>query len=161
MKKLKLMNIYIDGSCRPTTKLGAFAVLIIDSKGNKTVLSGKRENVTNNIMELEALIAALENIKAEKLDKDNVIEIFSDSQYVVKGVNEWWTKWKANNYKTSTGLVKNLELWKRLEKLCKEVVCTLTWIKGHADNERHNEVDAIVFNLTDPINQPPVEIVVG
>jgi len=144
------MEIYIDGSCRPSSKLGGYAVLIIDDKGQQKIISGTQENVTNNIMELRALIEALKYIKEHKLDQQKEIEIFSDSQYVVKGVQEWWPKWKANNYRTTTGVVKNLGLWKELEKLVTEVKCHLTWIKGHAANIKHNEVDQIVFNLTAP-----------
>lgn len=146
--QIKRMNVYIDGSCRPTTKFGAYGILIIDEKGNRTTLTGTQENVTNNIMELVALIEALKYIREHQLDKDREIEIFCDSQYVVKGVKEWWAKWKKNNYMTTTGPVKNLDLWKYLEKLCKDVKCTLTWVKGHAMNERHNEIDRIVFDLT-------------
>ena len=149
------MNVYIDGSCRPSSRFGSYGVLIIDDKGHRTTLTGTQEDVTNNIMELTALIEALKYLRDNELDKTNQIEIFSDSQYVVKGISEWWTKWKANNYMTSTGPVKNLDLWKHLEKLCKEVKCKLTWVKGHAENVRHNEVDRIVYDLT---SRPPTKI---
>ena len=142
------MNIYIDGSCRPTTKFGSYGILIIDDKGNRKTLTGTREDVTNNIMELTALIEALKYIRDNELDKQFKIEIFCDSQYVVKGAIEWWPKWKANNFQTSTGPVKNLDLWKYLEKLRKDVTATLTWVKGHAENVRHNEIDKIVYDLT-------------
>ena len=142
------MKIYIDGSCRPNSKFGSYGVLIIDDKENRSTLTGTQEDVTNNIMELTALIEALKHIRDNQLDSQYEIEIFSDSQYVVKGVTEWWTKWKANNYMTTAGPVKNLDLWKHLEKLCKVVKYKLTWVKGHAMNERHNEVDKIVYNLT-------------
>ncbi len=142
------MKIYIDGSCRPTTGLGGYAILIIDEKGNRKVIKDTVPNVTNNIMEMQALIQCLKFIKENRLDLLYDIEIFSDSQYVVRGVTEWWTKWKANGYKNSTGPVKNLALWKEIEKLSQEVKCRLTWVKGHSNNELHNEVDRIVFKLT-------------
>ena len=142
------MQIFIDGSCRPNSRFGSYGVLIIDDKEERTTLTGTQEDVTNNIMELTALIEALKYIQTNQLDSLYEIEIFSDSQYVVKGVTEWWTKWKANNYMTSTGPVKNLELWKQLEKLRQSVKCKLTWVKGHAMNTKHNEVDKIVYNLT-------------
>lgn len=142
------MNIYIDGSCRPKTRFGSYGILIIDDKGNRRTLTGTREDVTNNIMELTAFIECLKYIKENDLDKDNVIEIFCDSQYVVKGITEWYPKWKANNYQTSTGPVKNLDLWKHAIKLSKDVKARLTWVKGHAENVRHNEIDRIVYDLT-------------
>lgn len=148
------MQIFIDGSCRPSTRLGAYAILIIDDKGKKEVISGKQEDCTNNIMELKALAECLKHIKNKQLDKQYDIEIFSDSQYVVKGITEWWTKWQANGYKTSDGGdVKNLAIWKEINKLSKEVKCRLTWIKGHANNINHNEVDRIVFGLTSENNE--------
>lgn len=153
MKKqeLKKLQIYIDGSCRPTTKIGAYAALAVyDNKEKKIIVSGKVNDVTNNIMELTALIEALKYIKDNNLDNNYDIEIFSDSQYVVNGVTQWWSKWAANNFTTSANQkVKNLELWKILIKLSNEVRCRLTWIKGHANNLLHNEVDAIVFKMTD------------
>lgn len=142
------MNIYIDGSCRPNSKFGSYGVLIIDDDGNRKTLTGTQEDVTNNIMELTALIEALKYIRANQLDSQYEIEIFSDSQYVVKGITEWYTKWKANNYMTTTGPVKNLDLWKHLDKLMKAVKCKLTWVKGHGQNIQHNEVDRIVYELT-------------
>ena len=146
------MKIYIDGSCRPSTRFGSYGILIIDAKGHRTTLTGTQEDVTNNVMEITALIEALKYIREHKLDAKNDIEIFSDSQYVVKGVMEWWEKWKANNFMTTTGPVKNLDLWKHLAKLGKEVKYKLTWVKGHAENARHNEVDKIVYDLT---SRPP------
>ena len=147
------MNIYIDGSCRPSTKLGGYAILVIDDKGHRHIITGTQENVTNNIMELVALIEALKYVKNNQLDKQYEIEIFSDSQYVVKGVNEWWTKWKANGYRNTSGLIKNLELWKEVEPLTNAVKCRLTWVKGHSVNIEHNEVDRIVYNLTAAKNE--------
>lgn len=143
------MEIYIDGSCRPKSRFGGYGILIIDDKGQRTVISDTQEDVTNNIMELLALIEALKYIKQNQLDELYEIEIFSDSQYVVLGLTQWMTKWKANGYKTSTGEdIKNIGLWKTLDKLAKSVRCKLTWIKGHANNRLHNEVDELVFNLT-------------
>ena len=146
--KIKTMNIYIDGSCRPSSKFGSYGVLIIDDKGNRHTLTGTQEDVTNNIMELTALIEALKYIRDNQLDSQYEIEIFSDSQYVIKGLTDWWPNWEANNYQTRTGPVKNLELWKELVALTKVVKSKLTWVKGHALNEKHNEVDKIVYELT-------------
>jgi len=144
------MRIYIDGSCRPSTGLGGYGILMIDDKGQREVITGTQTDTTNNVMELRALIEALKIIKDRQLDRHYNIEIFSDSQYVVKGVIEWWDKWKSNGFKTSAGAtVKNLDLWKEIEKLKNNVRCKLTWVRGHADNKEHNEVDKIVFDLTD------------
>ncbi len=147
-KNTDRMEIYIDGSYRAKTKIGAYGILIIKD-GVKQVITGVAINVTNNIMEMTALLETLKFLKETRLHEYNEIEIFCDSQYVVKGVEEWWTKWEANGFLTSTGEpVKNLELWKELIALSKEVKGRLTWVKGHALNELHNEIDKIVFDLT-------------
>ncbi len=142
------MEIYIDGSYRPKTKVGAYGILIVKDKV-KQVITGTALNVTNNVMEMTALIEALKLIKENGLDQNNLIEIFCDSQYVVKGVEEWWDKWEANGFLTSTGEpVKNIELWRELIGLSKEVRGKLTWVKGHGVNTLHNEIDKIVFDIT-------------
>lgn len=145
---IKKMNIYIDGSCRPSSRFGSYGILIIDDNGNRKTLTGTRDDVTNNIMEMMALLEALKYIHENKLDEQYEVDIYCDSQYVVKGVKEWWPKWVANNYRTTTGPVKNLELWKEIMDWCVKVKCTLNWVKGHAENARHNEIDQIVYDLS-------------
>lgn len=141
--------MYIDGSCRPKTNQGGCAVLIIHDDGTRQTLTDKKENVTNNIMELYAFILALTHIKENKLDKLYEIEIFSDSEYVVKGVTEWWDKWKANNFRTTSGPVKNLEIWKKIEELKNDVKFKLSWVKAHATCEGNNIIDKIAYKLTE------------
>lgn len=143
------LEIYIDGSCRKD-KYGTYGVLVVYPDGTQTVIHGDEENTTNNIMEMRALIAALDHIRELKLDETYDITIYCDSQYVVKGLTEWWGKWKANGYRSSTGLpIKNLDLWKQLVGVSKKVKATLKWVKGHANNEKHNEIDSIVFALSE------------
>jgi ribonuclease HI len=148
------MEIYIDGSCRPSTKLGGYGVLIVNPHGIKKIITGKQENVTNNMMELQALIAALTYIQefTKSNKKSYNFQIYSDSQYVVKGINEWWNMWKLNGYKTSSGPVKNLDLWKKIDDLMQNIKFSVTWVKGHSSNVRHNEIDKIVFDITDEKN---------
>lgn len=147
--KIKRMKIYIDGSCRPNSRLGGYAIKVIPDKSEEYWITGTQNDVTNNIMELTALIKALEHIEAEKLDEKYEIEIFSDSQYVILGLSEWWPKWESNDFMNSKNKpVKNLELWKKLHDLSLRVRCKLTWVKGHANDAQHNEVDAAVFKLT-------------
>lgn len=141
------MNIYVDGSYKPKTSTGAYGILIVTAQGEEQI-TGIEENVTNNVMELKALINCLLHIKKHKLDEEYFIVVHSDSQYVVNGLQLWWDKWVANGYKTSTGKpVKNLELWKELIALAETVKCELQWVKGHADNKLHNKIDKAIFEL--------------
>lgn len=144
------LDLYIDGSFRPKTDKGAYGVLAVTEGSKNLIASGVKLFVSNNIMELTAMIEALEAIIKYSLDEHYDVEIFCDSEYVLKGLQEWSIGWVRNNYKTAAGKpIKNKELWLSLIDLHKQVNVKLTWVKGHADTALHNEVDKIVFKLTE------------
>ncbi len=151
---MKKINIYTDGSCRPSTKQGSYGVLIVDTEtSSKTQLSGTQKDTTNNIMEMTAFLTALNYIYENQLDKENEVTIYSDSQYVLNGATIWWKGWKANNFRTTTGVVKNLELWKQIHEVKDKINVKLLWVKGHSTNANHNEIDKIVYDLSKPKNE--------
>ena len=110
------------------------AVILCD--GKQIELSGGASDTTNNRMELMGLIQGL-----KALDKDTTsVKIYSDSQYVVRAFNDGWLKsWKRNGWKRKEGPVKNLDLWKELDKLTAQRKCTFIWVKGHNGNQ-YNEL---------------------
>lgn len=128
------VTIYTDGSCLKNPGPGGWAfVSIQDGKENK--MSGGATDTTNNRMELMAVINALSS-----LQEPCSIVLHSDSQYVVKAFTEGWLRnWKANGWKTTTGEVKNKDLWKLLMILVSKHDITWKWVKGHAGN-RYNEL---------------------
>ncbi len=143
------LQLYIDGSYRAKSDRGAYAVLAVTDEAKATIDYGVENNTTNNIMEMTAMIKALEAIDNQSLDHHYDVEIFCDSEYVLKGIQEWYPAWVARGYKTAAGKdVKNRELWDALVPLTKKVKVKLTWVKGHAETTLHNEVDKIVNNLT-------------
>ncbi len=90
-------------------------------------------------MELTAPIKAL-----NKIPIGEKIEIYTDSKYVKIGITEWVTKWKKNNWKTSSKKkVKNIDLWKELDNLNEKYHIKWCWIKGHSGNILNDEVDQL------------------
>ena len=131
MKKILLFS---DGSSLGNPGPGGWGT-ILQYKETKKELSGGDPHTTNNIMELRGVIEGLKILK-EKCD----VTIFSDSKYVVQGINEWLANWKKNNWKTASKTpVKNQELWEEYDKLSTLHTIQAIWVKGHAghiENER-------------------------
>ena len=133
-----MIKIYTDGSCIGNPGAGGWAAIILDGK-NKKIISGSKNNTTNNQMELFAAIKALSNFNKKKSFK-----IFTDSNYVKDGITKWIKNWKKNNWKTSAKkAVKNQELWKKLDKLVKFHDVKWEWIKGHSTNIYNNLADEL------------------
>lgn len=116
--------IVCDGSCLRNPGPGGWAYGFI--QGTKvTYYSGCRENATNNIMELVAMIEAIQH-------HETVHEIYTDSTYVVNGINSWLAQWKKSGWKNSQNkIVKNLDLWQKIDQIYDNKV-RVKWIKGHA-----------------------------
>ncbi len=143
------LQLYIDGSYRAKTNKGAYAVLAVTEDSKTIIASELVIDTTNNIMEMSALIAAMKAIELNSLDTYYDIEIFCDSQYVIFGLTKWYPDWERRGFVTAGGKqVKNLELWKQLVAQSKKVKAKLTWVKGHAETQLHNEVDTIVNTMT-------------
>jgi ribonuclease HI len=128
--------IYTDGSSRGNPGPGGYGA-ILNWGGKIKELSGGYKRTTNNRMELMAVIAALEALNREGLH----IVIYSDSQYVVKAVQQGWLKkWIATNF---SGGKKNKDLWLRFYELSKKHSIRFVWVKGHADNPYNNRCDIL------------------
>lgn len=131
--------LYTDGACSGNPGAGGWAA-ILSYKGKQKVLSGGQEQTTNNRMELMAVIAGLESVKA------NVpVQVFSDSAYVVNAFTQnWILGWQKNNWRTAgKGEVQNKDLWQRLLVQTQRLNVTFNKVKGHADNEYNNRCDAL------------------
>ena len=133
-----MIKIYTDGSCLSNPGNGGWAAIINDN-GKILKISGNETKTTNNKMELMAPISAL-----KKINKDNKVEIYTDSKYVKLGITEWIHKWIKNNWQTSKKEdVKNKELWVELYELNKSFEINWIWIKAHAGNTLNEEVDSL------------------
>lgn len=131
---LNKLRIYTDGACSGNPGAGAWAYLVFYRDTIIYSDSGFHSDTTNNRMELVAFLKVLENF--------NNCEIILDSKYVLDGVTTWLPNWKRNQWKSSTGLVKNQDLWKEIDQLYNNREISLYWQKGHA-NSLHDYVDLL------------------
>ncbi len=128
---LKKIAIYTDGSSLGNPGPGGWAA-ILRYKTNEKIISGGEEHTTNNRMELMAVIKAIETLK-----KPCDIELFSDSTYVLKGIDKWLENWIKKNFKN----VKNVDLWKKFIDVSKNHKIHTHWIKGHSGYEENEICD--------------------
>lgn len=121
-----IVEAFTDGACRGNPGPGGWGVLLRFNDHEKRLFGGE-EQTTNNRMELMAVIQALES-----LNRDCVVKVTSDSQYVLKGINEWMDAWKKRGWKTAAKKpVKNVDLWQRLDKARQTHRIEWVWVKGH------------------------------
>ncbi len=134
--------MYTDGASRGNPGPGGYGTILLWG-GSRKELSGGYRFTTNNRMELMAVIAGLEALKKEGLK----IRIYSDSQYVVKAVEQGWLKnWVATNFK---GGKKNKDLWLYYHELAQKNNIRFVWVKGHADNPNNNRCDELATAAAD------------
>ena len=134
---------YTDGACSGNPGPGGWGVLLQDAKAGSAIkdreLSGGESATTNNRMEMTAAIKAL-----ECLSRSTRVRLHTDSQYLKNGITDWIRNWRANGWRTSNKKpVKNSELWKRLDELCREHDVEWIWLKGHAGYEGNERADAL------------------
>ena len=148
------VTLYTDGGCRPNPGPGGWgAILLRDGKKPKE-LSGSEPEATNNRMELRA---AIEGLRA--VEQGSRVRLFTDSEYVRKGITQWIEKWRANGWKTAgKKAVKNAELWRELSAELDRHEVEWHWVKGHAGdrwNERADELaSAAIPRAPLPVEDP-------
>ncbi len=136
---MKHVFIYTDGACRGNPGPGGWGVLLRYGRHEK-ILSGAEDHTTNNRMELTAAIQAL-----AALYEPCKIELYTDSQYVQKGVTEWLAGWKKKGWKKADKkLVKNADLWQALDQeVSRHHHITWHWVKGHSGHPENELADSI------------------
>lgn len=135
-----MLVINCDGSCRGNPGIGGWGVWAMDKERDINVeFYGHSPETTNNQMELSAAIVAVKLIVgAEKAI------IRTDSNYVIKGIEEWIKNWKKNGWKASTGKpVKNVDLWIQLDNLVQTRKIEWEWVKGHAGDVGNEKADQL------------------
>ena len=136
------IKIYTDGSSRGNPGPGGFGVILLWGGHRKEISKGYRRT-TNNRMELLAVIEGLKQLKKNHLP----VTIYSDSQYVVKAIEEGWLKnWIRTNFK---GGKKNRDLWTDYHELSQQFKISMKWVKGHADNPLNNRCDELATAAAD------------
>jgi ribonuclease HI len=134
------VHLFTDGACSGNPGPGGWAFILRQpATGREIERSGGERETTNNRMELRAVIEGLSTLK-----RPSIVELFSDSQYVLNGLNEWLDTWKRRAWRTAGRKpVKNQELWMRLDELRDVHELRFHWIEGHAghpENERCDEL---------------------
>lgn len=139
MLSMKEINLYTDGACSVNVQIGGWGCALIFGKHRKE-LSGGELNTTNNRMELMAVIKGLEALK-----EPCIVNIFSDSAYVVNAFQKNWIySWQMAGWKTSSKeKVKNIDLWEKLVDLGCYHKLNFFKVKGHSDNELNNLCDKL------------------
>ena len=128
------IKIWTDGACSGTPGPGGWGVLI-ERDGVRREVSGSHPKTTNNIMEMTACIEGL-----RMTEEGAEVDVWSDSQYVVKGITEWMANWKRKRWTTSEGKpVKNVSLWQTIDILCGKRKVAWHWVRGH-DGHVENEI---------------------
>jgi ribonuclease HI len=134
----EVVQVYADGACKGNPGPGGWGAILMEG-GNEKELFGGSPQTTNNRMELTAVIRALEALKHPR-----TVEVYTDSQYVQKGISEWLPDWKRRGWRTADKKpVKNVDLWQELEQVAGKHRVTWHWVKGHAghpENERADEL---------------------
>lgn len=141
------VTIYTDGACSGNPGPGGWGAVLM-YKNNKKEISGAKQDTTNNIMELTAVIEALKTLKFPCQ-----VDLYSDSAYVVNAFEKGWIyNWVKNNWKTADKKpVKNKELWEELYKLTKTHDVNFIKVKGHADNPYNNRCDELATGAIEHI----------
>jgi ribonuclease HI len=131
------VEIYTDGACSGNPGPGGWGALLL-CNGQERQLSGGEPHTTNNRMELTAVIKAL-----AALSRPCAVVLHTDSQYVQKGISQWIHGWKRKGWKTSTGPVKNIDLWQELDRLNQQHQVQWRWVKGHDGHPENERADAL------------------
>ena len=136
--QLKYVEVYTDGACKGNSGVGGWGAILV-YKDNMKEICGKDENTTNNIMELTAVIKALDSLREECH-----VVLTTDSNYVKDGITNWINNWKTNGWKTANKKpVKNKELWEKLDILTKKHIIDWKWVKGHSGHPGNEHADRL------------------
>jgi ribonuclease HI len=133
-----VVEVYADGACKGNPGPGGWGVLLV-AEGRERELHGGEPATTNNRMELTAVIRAL-----EALPHGSRVRLYTDSQYVQKGMTEWIASWKRRGWRTADRKpVKNEDLWKHLEELARDRQVAWHWVRGHNGHPGNERADAL------------------
>lgn len=142
------VHLFTDGACSGNPGPGGWGLILRHpATGKEIERAGAEANTTNNRMELMAVIEGL-----RLLTKPSVVELYSDSQYVLKGLKEWLTSWKRRGWKTADKKpVKNVELWQTLDELAQKHDVRMHWIRGHQGHPENERADRLAVKAREDL----------
>lgn len=136
--------IFTDGACSPNPGPGGWAAVLYLGE-HKKILTGSEKFTTNNRMELTAAIRAL-----QALEHPSLVELFTDSEYLRRGVTEWLPRWRARQWKRKGGRLANLDLWLILDSLISQHEVAWHWVRGHSNDPNNQFVDTLARHAIPP-----------
>jgi ribonuclease HI len=140
------VEVYADGACKGNPGPGGWGVLL-RAGGREREMHGGEPATTNNRMELTAVIRALES-----LEGPSQVRLYTDSQYVQKGITAWIHDWKRRGWRTADKKpVKNVDLWKRLEEVARGHEVEWHWVRGHSGHPENERADALANKGADAV----------
>jgi ribonuclease HI len=140
------VEVYADGACKGNPGPGGWGVLL-RAGGREREMHGGEPDTTNNRMELTAVIRALES-----LEGPSQVRLYTDSQYVQKGITAWIHDWKRRGWRTADKKpVKNVDLWKRLEEVARGHEVEWHWVRGHSGHPENERADALANKGADAV----------
>lgn len=132
------VEIFTDGACRGNPGPGGWGALLRSGDREKEIYGGDLDT-TNNRMELTAAIRALEALK-----RPCRVVLYTDSEYLRRGISEWLMKWKRNGWRTANRKpVKNEDLWRELDELSGRHEVIWRWVRGHAGHPENERADQL------------------
>jgi len=144
----EVVEIFTDGACSGNPGPGGWGAILRINGKEKELFGGELET-TNNRMEMMAVIEALAALK-----RPVATVVYTDSQYVQKGISEWIHGWKRRGWKTADKKpVKNEDLWRRLDTLAAGHRVTWQWVKGHAGHPENERADALARRGIDHVRK--------
>ncbi len=142
----KIISIHTDGACSKNPGPGGWGVVVHFSDGSTKELGGGLRETTNNQMELQGAISALEFLASHK--QSTPVDLYTDSKYVLDGITKWIKGWKKNGWKTKDNKpVKNQEYWQQLDPLNTSNI-RWHWVEGHSGDPDNERCDAIARSYT-------------
>jgi ribonuclease HI len=148
---MSAVEIYTDGACRGNPGPGGWGA-ILRSGGHEKEIKGAEALTTNNRMELTAAIQALAALK-----RGCDVALYTDSQYVRKGILEWLPQWKLRDWRTADKKpVKNVDLWQALEREIARHKIEWHWVKGHAGVPGNERADQLANQAIDELQRKEV-----
>jgi len=144
---VSVIEIYTDGACRGNPGRGGWGATLRYGEHYRE-LSGAEAQTTNNRMELTAVIEALRALK-----RHSKVALYTDSEYVRRGITEWVSAWKQRGWKTADRKpVKNQDLWETLDQLASGHQIEWHWVKGHSGVPGNERVDALANAAIDALD---------
>lgn len=144
----KIVEIFTDGACRGNPGPGGWGALLRFNGSEKTLKGGVAQT-TNNRMELQATISALES-----LSYPCKVNLTTDSRYVMDGIQQWLPNWKQRGWKTASRKpVKNEDLWRKLDELVDQHEVEWQWVKGHSGHRENELVDQLANDAIDEMQE--------